>query len=130
FNTFPYTTFSQNVSLVQLSGIKSRQPIYYAAGFLMLLGLLPKIGALATIIPTPVIGGATVIMFGMIAIQGIRILEKMDFSNNKNILVAAISIGAGLGVSVEPNIFQSLPETVRLIFSNGVVIASLCAVLL
>ncbi len=130
FNTFPYTTFSQNVSLVQLSGIKSRQPIYYAAGFLMLLGLLPKIGALATIIPTPVIGGATVIMFGMIAIQGIRILEKVDFSNNKNILVAAISIGAGLGVSVEPNIFQSLPETVRLIFSNGVVIASLCAVLL
>ncbi|WP_439425593.1 nucleobase:cation symporter-2 family protein [Oenococcus alcoholitolerans] len=130
FNTFPYTTFSQNVSLVQLSGIKSRQPIYYAAGFLVLLGLLPKVGAMATIIPTPVIGGATVIMFGMIAIQGIRMLEQVNFANNKNILVAAISIGAGLGVSVEPNIFQSLPETVRLIFSNGVVVASLCAVVL
>lgn len=66
----------------------------------------------------------------MIAIQGIWMLEKVDFSNNKNILVAAISIGAGLGVSVEPNIFQGLPQTIRLIFSNGVVVASLCAVLL
>ncbi|MYV16188.1 nucleobase:cation symporter-2 family protein [Furfurilactobacillus milii] len=130
FNTFPYTTFSQNVGLVQLSGIKSRRPVFYAAGFLMTLGLLPKIGALATIIPAPVIGGAMVVMFGMVAMQGVRMLGQVDFHNNKNILVAAVSVGLGLGVTVQPAIFQDLPKTAQLILSNGIVIASFSAVIL
>ena len=78
FNTFPYTTFSQNVGLLELSGIKTKRPIYWSAGLLMLLGLLPKIGALATIIPTPVLGGAMLVMFSMIGVQGIRMLAQID----------------------------------------------------
>ena len=130
FNTFPYTTFSQNVGLVQLSGIKSRKPVIYSAGFLVLLGLLPKIGALATIIPAPVLGGAMLVMFGMVAVQGIRMLQEVDFHNDKNLLVAAISIGLGLGVTVQPEIVQFLPKTMQLFCSSGILMASLSAVLL
>ncbi|MGV0168376.1 nucleobase:cation symporter-2 family protein [Furfurilactobacillus sp. WILCCON 0119] len=130
FNTFPYTTFSQNVGLVQMSGIKGRRPVIYAAGFLMTLGVLPKVGALATIIPAPVIGGAMIVMFGMVAIQGVRMLGRVDFRNNKNLLVAAVSIGLGLGVTVQPAIFQTLPKTAQLLLSNGIVMASVTAVIL
>ena len=130
FNTFPYTTFSQNVGLLQLSGIKTKRPIYWAAGLLMAMGLLPKIGALVTIIPDSVLGGAMLVMFNMIAVQGIRMLTKVDFENNRNILVVAISIGLGLGVTVYPQIFQALPQTIQLFLGNGIVVASICATLL
>lgn len=130
FNTFPYTTFSQNVGLLQLSGIKTKRPIYWAAGMLMAMGLLPKIGALVTIIPTPVLGGAMLVMFTMIAVQGIKMLVKVDFSDNNNILIVALSIGLGLGVTVYPQIFQTLPQTVQLFLGNGIVVASLSATLL
>jgi len=130
FNTFPYTTFSQNVGLLQLSGIKTKRPIYWAAGLLMTMGLLPKIGALVTIIPDSVLGGAMLVMFTMIAVQGIRMLTKVDFENNRNILVVAISIGLGLGVTVYPQIFQALPQTIQLFLGNGIVVASICATLL
>lgn len=130
FNTFPYTTFSQNVGLLQLSGIKTKRPIYWAAGLLITMGLLPKIGALVTIIPTPVLGGAMLVMFTMIAVQGIRMLIKVDFNDNRNILVVALSIGLGLGVTVYPQIFQTFPQTVQLFLGNGIVVASLSATLL
>ena len=130
FNTFPYTTFSQNVGLLQLSGIKTKRPIYWAAGLLMAMGLLPKIGALVTIIPDSVLGGAMLVMFTMIAVQGIRMLTKVDFDNNRNILVVAISIGLGLGVTVYPQLFQTLPQTIQLFLGNGIVVASISATLL
>lgn len=130
FNTFPYTTFSQNVGLLELSGIRTKRPIYWAACLLMLMGLLPKVGALATIIPTPVLGGAMLVMFSMISIQGIRMLLKVDFSDERNTLIVAISVGAGLGVSVYPTIFQALPQSLQLFLGNGIVIASICAVVL
>lgn len=130
FNTFPYTGFSQNVGLVQLSGIKNRKPIYFSAGFLILLGLLPKIGAVATIIPDPVLGGAMLVMFGMVATQGIRMLAHVDFTNESNLLVVAMSVGLGLGVTVVPELFAGLPETVQLFTSNGIVVASLISIIL
>lgn len=130
FNTFPYTTFSQNVGLLQLSGIKTKRPIYWAAGFLMIMGLLPKIGALVTIIPTPVLGGAMLVMFTMIAVQGIKMLKIVDFENNDNVLIVALSIGLGLGVTIYPQIFSALPQSLQLFLSNGIVVASLCATLL
>ena len=89
FNTFPYSTFSENVGVVQLSGVKTRKPIYFSAAFLVILGLLPKIGALATIIPDPVLGGAMVVMFGIVGIQGIRMLAQVDFRNNNNLLAVS-----------------------------------------
>ena len=130
FNTFPYTGFSQNVGLVKLSGIKTRLPIYYAAGFLVLLGLLPKFGALAQIIPSPVLGGAMLVMFGFVSIQGMQILARVDFANNEhNFLIAAVSISAGVGLN-NSNLFVSMPTAFQMFFSNGIVVASLLAIVL
>ena len=130
FNTFPYTGFSQNVGLVKMSGIKTRLPIYYAAGFLVLLGLLPKFGALAQIIPCPVIGGAMIVMFGFVSLQGMQMLARVDFVNNEhNFLIAAVSIAVGVGFN-NSNLFNSLPTAFRMFFSNGIVMASILAVVL
>lgn len=130
FNTFPYSTFSQNVGVVRLSGVKTKQPIYYAAVILILIGLLPKFGALATIIPTSVLGGAMIVLFGTIGIQGTTILRTVDFGKERNLMIAAISIGAGIGVTVYPQIFQQLPELIRLVIENAVVVKSVLAVFL
>lgn len=130
FNTFPYTGFSQNVGLVKMSGIKARLPIYYAAAFLVLLGLLPKFGALAQIIPSPVIGGAMIVMFGFVSLQGMQMLARVDFVNNEhNFLIAAVSIAVGVGFN-NSNLFNSLPTAFRMFFSNGIVMASILAVVL
>ena len=130
FNTFPYTGFSQNVGLVKMSGIKTRLPIYYAAGFLVLLGLLPKFGTLAQIIPSPVIGGAMIVMFGFVSLQGMQMLARVDFVNNEhNFLIAAVSIAVGVGFN-NSNLFNSLPTAFRMFFSNGIVMASILAVVL
>ena len=130
FNTFPYTGFSQNVGLVKLSGIKTRLPIYYAAGFLVLLGLLPKFGALAQIIPSPVLGGAMLVMFGFVSIQGMQILARVDFEHNEhNFLIAAVSIAAGVGLN-NSTLFNGLPTGFQMFFANGIVVASVLAIVL
>ena len=130
FNTFPYTGFSQNVGLVKMSGIKTKLPIYYAAGFLVLLGLLPKFGALAQIIPDPVIGGAMIVLFGFVSLQGMQMLAKVDFANNEhNFLIAAVSIAIGVGFN-NSNLFNCFPTELKMFFSNGIVMASLLAVIL
>ncbi|WP_315007566.1 nucleobase:cation symporter-2 family protein [uncultured Granulicatella sp.] len=130
FNTFPYTGFSQNVGLVKISGVKNRLPIYYAAAFLIVLGLLPKFGALAQIIPSPVIGGAMVVMFGFVSLQGMQVLSTVDFANNEhNFLIAAISISMGVGFN-NSNLFISMPTAFQMFFSNGIVVASVMAIFL
>ena len=130
FNTFPYTGFSQNVGLVKISGVKTRLPIYYAAAFLIVLGLLPKFGALAQIIPSPVIGGAMVVMFGFVSLQGMQVLSTVDFVNNEhNFLIAAISISMGVGFN-NSNLFISMPTAFQMFFSNGIVVASVMAIFL
>lgn len=130
FNTFPYSTFSENVGIVQFSGVKTRKPIYFAGLFLLILGLLPKVGALATVVPTPVLGGAMLVMFGTVGLQGVRILKSVNFDDSRNLIVAAVSIGAGLGVSSVPSIFQAMPSELNLILGNGVVVTSIVAVVL
>ncbi|HEP1429835.1 TPA: purine permease [Streptococcus pyogenes] len=130
FNTFPYTGFSQNVGLVQISGIKTRRPIYYAAGILVIIGLLPKFGAMAQMIPSPVLGGAMLVLFGMVALQGMQMLNRVDFQKNEyNFIIAAVSISAGLGFN-GTNLFASLPETAQMFLTNGIVIATLTSVVL
>ncbi|HFD5730195.1 TPA: nucleobase:cation symporter-2 family protein [Streptococcus pyogenes] len=130
FNTFPYTGFSQNVGLVQISGIKTRRPIYYAAGILVIIGLLPKFGAMAQMIPSPVLGGAILVLFGMVALQGMQMLNRVDFQKNEyNFIIAAVSISAGLGFN-GTNLFASLPETAQMFLTNGIVIATLTSVVL
>ncbi|HEP4666796.1 TPA: purine permease [Streptococcus pyogenes] len=130
FNTFPYTGFSQNVGLVQISGIKTRRPIYYAAGILVVIGLLPKFGAMAQMIPSPVLGGAMLVLFGMVALQGMQMLNRVDFQKNEyNFIIAAVSISAGLGFN-GTNLCASLPETAQMFLTNGIVIATLTSVVL
>ncbi|WP_071459919.1 nucleobase:cation symporter-2 family protein [Bacillus massilinigeriensis] len=130
FNAFPYTTYSQNVGLIQLSGVKSRSVIYTAGGFLVLLGFMPKIGAMTTIIPSSVLGGAMVAMFGMVISYGIKMLSKVDFASQENLLIIACSVGMGLGVTAVPELFAKLPENVQILTSNGIVAGSLTAIIL
>ncbi|WHY63923.1 nucleobase:cation symporter-2 family protein [Cytobacillus firmus] len=130
FNAFPYTSFSQNVGLVALTKVKTRNVVIAAGVILMTLGLLPKVAALTTIIPMAVLGGAMIPMFGMVISSGIRMLSAVDFSKNENLLIVACSIGIGLGSAVAPQIFESLPTSARLLVENGIVLGSITAILL
>ncbi|WP_079508617.1 nucleobase:cation symporter-2 family protein [Mesobacillus jeotgali] len=130
FNAFPYTTYSQNVGLLQMSGVKTKNVIYTAGAFLVLLGLVPKIGALTTIIPTPVLGGAMVAMFGMVVAYGIKMLSKVEFSSQENLLIIACSVGMGLGVTTVPELFAQMPSSIRILTDNGIVAGSLTAIAL
>lgn len=130
FNALPYTVFSQNVGLLQLSGVKSRKVIFTAGIFLVMIGLVPKIGALTMVIPTAVLGGAMLAMFGMVLAYGIKMLSRVDFSSQENLLVIACSIGMGMGVTAVPALFGGLPETVQILTGNGIVAGSVTAILL
>jgi len=130
FNAFPYTTFSQNVGLTRMSGVKDRKVIYLTGAFLVALGFLPKIAALTTIIPTPVLGAAMLAMFGMVITQGMGMLVPVMNESAENAMIAAIAVGLGVGVSVVPDIFASLPPGVAILTSNGIVCGSVTAIIL
>ncbi|MFJ7636958.1 nucleobase:cation symporter-2 family protein [Peribacillus sp. NPDC097264] len=130
FNAFPYTAFSQNVGLIQLSGIKTRNVIYVAASMLILIGFVPKIGAFTTIIPPSVLGGAMVAMFGMVIAAGIKMLSRVDFSSQENLLIIACSVGMGIGVTVVPEVFANIPGGIQILTENGIVAGSLTAIFL
>lgn len=130
FNAFPYTTYSQNVGLVQLSGVKSNNVIYAMGGMLVFLGFIPKIAAFTTVIPTPVLGGAMVAMFGMVIAYGIKMLSKVEFNSQENLLIIACSVGMGLGVTAVPDLFAQLPENIKILTNNGIVAGSLTAIVL
>ncbi|PFP23175.1 xanthine permease [Bacillus sp. AFS073361] len=130
FNAFPYTTYSQNVGLVQLSGVKSNNVIYTMGGMLVFLGFIPKIAAFTTVIPTPVLGGAMVAMFGMVIAYGIKMLGNVDFASQENLLIIACSVGMGMGVTAVPDMFAHLPESVKILTSSGIVTGSLTAIFL
>ncbi len=128
FNAFPYNTFAQNVGLVQLSKVKTKNVVVAAGFILVALGLVPKIAALATIIPPSVLGGATVVMFGMVISSGIKMLVSVDFSDQHNLLVIACSISLGLGATVVPDLFTGLPQSLKIIVSDGIITGSLTAI--
>lgn len=130
FNAFPYTTYSQNVGLVQLTGVRNRVIIYTCGGMLIVLGFIPKIAAITTIIPKSVLGGAMLAMFGMVMAYGIKMLSSVDFGRQENLLIVACSVGIGLGVTVVPTLFSQLPENIRILTDNGIVLGSASAVLL
>ncbi|AZB43284.1 purine permease [Bacillus sp. FJAT-42376] len=130
FNAFPYTAYSQNVGLIQLSGVKKRRIIAASGVMLAVLGLVPKIAAFTTIIPAPVLGGAMVAMFGMVIAYGIKMLSRVDFSSQENLLIIACSVGIGMGVTAVPDMFNKLPEMFKILTGNGIVAGSLAAILL
>ena len=129
-NAFPYTTFSQNVGLIQISGVRRNKIIYIAGAMLIILGLVPKIAALTLTIPGPVLGGAMIAMFGMVISAGIKMLSRIDLNQQSNMLIVAVSVGMGLGVTVVPDLFSALPENLSVITSSGIVMGSLTAILL
>ncbi|KGR79272.1 nucleobase:cation symporter-2 family protein [Ureibacillus manganicus] len=130
FNAFPYTTFSQNVGLVKMTGVKSRRVIMITGVLLVALGFLPKIAALTQIIPVPVLGGAMLAMFGMVITQGITMLAPEIIRSSENAMIAAIAVGLGAGVAFVPNIFAILPEWASVFTSNGIVCGSVTAIIL
>ena len=130
FNSFPYATFSQNVGLVALSGVRSRYVCVTSGVILAILGVLPKFAALGTVIPMSVLGGATLAMFGMVAVSGMRILLEADFTKPGNLLIVAVSISVGLGFKVAPDAIAQLPPQLKLVFGDGIISASLFAVVL
>lgn len=130
FNAFPYTTFSQNVGLMKMTGVKDRKVIVITGSLLIVLGLLPKVAALTTIIPTAVLGGAMLAMFGMVVTQGITMLAPEIVRSPENAMIAAIAVGLGAGVAFVPNIFSVLPQWLALLTSNGIVCGSVTAIVL
>ena len=131
FNTFPYTSFSQNVGLVAVTGVKSRWVCVAGGVILVVLGVLPKMAALIESLPTVVLGGAGLVMFGMVAATGIRILSNVDFQKNRNnAMIVAVSIGVGMIPLVAPNFRQWMPHSIHPLIESGILLASLSAVLL
>lgn len=129
FNTFPYTSFSQNVGLVGVTGIKSRFVCVAGGAILIVLGLVPKMGALVESVPTSVLGGAGLVMFGMVAATGIRILAAVDFAKNRNnLFIVAISLGFGMIPLVAPNFKQWMPHDIHPLIDSGILLATIAAV--
>jgi len=119
FNTFPYTAFAQNVGLVSITGVRSRFVATFAGGVLILLGLTPKMGAIVESIPQPVLGGAGIALFGMVAASGVRTLSSVRF-NNRNILVVAISLGIAMIPIVRDSFYNAFPDWFQTIFTSGI----------
>jgi NCS2 family nucleobase:cation symporter-2 len=131
FNTFPYTSFSQNVGLVAVTGVRSRFVCVAGGVILIVLGLLPKMAALVESLPTVVLGGAGLVMFGMVAATGIRILSGVDFKGNRhNAMIVAVSIGIGMIPLIAPNFKQWMPHGLHSLIESGILLASISAVLL
>ncbi|MBN9237859.1 MULTISPECIES: nucleobase:cation symporter-2 family protein [Phyllobacteriaceae] len=131
FNTFPYTSFSQNVGLVGVTGIKSRFVCVAGGIILIVFGLIPKMGALVEALPTVVLGGAGLVMFGMVAATGIRILSNVDFKGQRNnMFVVAVSVGLGMIPLVAPDFKMWLPHVIHPLVESGILLATVSAVML
>lgn len=128
FNSFPNSIFAQNNGLIQLTGVASRYVGYFIAAFLVILSAFPFIGGIFSIMPEPVLGGATLLMFGTVAASGIRIIASQDI-NRKAVLVLAVSFACGLGVELVPDIFMQAPGWVKGIFSSGITTGGLTAII-
>jgi xanthine permease len=130
FNTFPYTSFSQNVGLVGMTGVRSRYVVALSGAILIVFGLFPKMGAVVASIPTAVLGGAGLCMFGMVAATGIKILARVDYGPRHNLLIVAVSIALGMVPLVAPTFFDQLPKWLGPVTHSGITLAAVCAVLL
>ncbi|RRC94769.1 solute carrier family 23 protein [Schaalia canis] len=129
-NSFPYTCFAQNVGLVRLSGVKSRWVITMAGAIMIVLGLLPKAGAIVASIPGPVLGGASLAMFASVAVVGIQTLSKVDLHDNRNAAIVSTSIGLALLVTLRPELGSMVPSWAQVFFGSGVTMGATIAIIL
>jgi len=132
FNTFPYLSYSQNVGLVGLTGVHSRWVCASAGGIMLLLGLVPKIAFVAASIPQPVLGGASLVMFGMVAATGIRILAQVDYARpgSRDALIIAVSLGLGLIPIVQPAFFRAVPDALQPIVKDPILLTAIASLTL
>lgn len=130
FNSFSHSTFSQNVGLVLLTKVTQRSVVITAGCILIVLGLIPKVAGLTTMIPLPVLGGAMIPMFGMLLSAALGMIAKANLSKPTNQLTIALGVGVGLAIKGVPDAFDKFPETVQLLAGNGVVMGTLVLVLL
>ena len=131
FNTFPYTSFSQNVGLVGVTGVRSRFVCVTGGIIMIVLGLIPKMGALVEALPTVVLGGAGLVMFGMVAATGIRILSRVDFAASRhNLFIVAVALGMGMIPMIANDFDQWLPKSTKVLTHSGILLAAVAAVAL
>lgn len=128
-STTPFSSFAQNIGVISLTGVASRYVVTVMGGLLVLAGIFPWFGALIVSIPTPVLGGAGLMMFAMIIAAGIQMLDKVERSK-RNGLIIAISIGCGLAVATRPELLDKLPSFVKEVFGSGITVGSLFALIL
>lgn len=129
-NSFPYTCFAENVGLVRLTRIKSRYVVAAAGVIMIILGLIPKAGAIVAGIPHPVLGGAALAMFATVAVVGIQTLTRVDFHDHRNVVIVATSIGLAMYVTAQPDIAKAVPSWAQIIFGSGITLGSITAIVL
>ncbi|MGW0362861.1 nucleobase:cation symporter-2 family protein [Streptomyces sp. NPDC002990] len=129
-NSFPYVAFAENIGLVRMSKVMSRYVVVAAGVFMIVLGLLPKAGSVVAAIPHPVLGGAALSMFGMVAAVGIQILGKSDLREERNALILGVSLGAALLPATVGPFFDRLPDDVRAVLDSGITLGALTAITL
>lgn len=130
FNTFPYVSFSQNVGLVGVTGVKSRWVCVMAGGIMVVLGLVPKLAVIAASIPIYVLGGAGIVMFGMVCATGIRILSVVDYSHRGNLFIVGVSVVLGLIPVLSPTFYAQTPAFLAPVTHSGIVMSAISAFLL
>ena len=128
-NTFPNTTFSQNNGVIQLTGVGSRYVGYFISVIFVILGLFPIVAGVFQALPQPVLGGATIVMFGTVAVAGIKILSCVNLTK-RNSIILALSLGLGLGVTFVPEILDKMPALVKSLFASGISTGGITALLL
>ncbi len=129
FGALPNTSFSQNVGLIAMTGVMSRHVVTIGAVFLIIAGLFPKVGALISTVPIEVLGGGVIVMFGMVAAAGISMLADVLW-NRRNMVIFAIALSVGLGLQLEPDALQHLPDTPRVLLTSGILPAAAIAIIL
>lgn len=129
FGSLPNTSFSQNVGLIAMTGVMSRHVVTIGALFLILCGLVPKVGAIVRTVPIEVLGGGVIVMFGMVAAAGVRMLSEVDW-NRRNMLIFAISLSVGLGLQLEPAALQHMPSTAKILLTSGLLPSAILAIFL
>ena len=127
--SFPNTSFSQNVGVISITKVASKYVAVMAGIILVILGFLPKVAAIVTQIPQPVLGGVGIVMFGTVAAAGIKTLSKVKLTE-RSLLIIAISIGVGLGVTFRPDFLAKLPEGIKMVFSSGISLGTIAALVL
>ena len=129
FGALPNTSFSQNVGLIAMTGVMSRHVVTFGAIFLIICGLIPKIGAIISTVPIEVLGGGVIVMFGMVVSAGISMLSDVPW-NRRNMVIFAISLSLGLGLQLEPGALQYLPGTLKVLATSGILPAAFIAIVL